>query len=260
MTVGEGDYPYVESSTFADDIKYHGGAWQSDFHFVTNPFIAEGVASDYKISTAKHNLTDGVSALVQWLSGRNDGTDYLNSYIYKYIQNTLFPGNENVAKSYALRLLIHYVGDIHQPFHNEAMYSTQFPTGDKGGNLITLPSHYSSDELHAVWDQQMYSEHNHISRPINQTAWNTFQPRVVSLMASGASAVAKASEYQNTDIATWVQQSYDISKTLYDGVVINTALSQEYINNGLTICNERITLGGYRLAYLTEYIFATAAE
>ena len=27
LTVGEGDYPYVESATFADDIKYHGGAW-----------------------------------------------------------------------------------------------------------------------------------------------------------------------------------------------------------------------------------------
>ena len=113
LTVGEGDYPYVESATFADDIKYHGGAWQSDFHFVTNPFIAEGVASDYKISTAKHNLTYGVEAIVQWLSVRDDGNDYLNSYAYKYIQNTLFPGNENVAKSYAFRLLVHYVGDIH---------------------------------------------------------------------------------------------------------------------------------------------------
>jgi hypothetical protein len=27
LTVGEGSYPYVESATFADDIKYHGGAW-----------------------------------------------------------------------------------------------------------------------------------------------------------------------------------------------------------------------------------------
>ena len=64
LTVGEVDHPYVESATFADDIKYHGGAWQSDFHFVTNPFIAEGAETDYKISTAKHNLTDGVKALI----------------------------------------------------------------------------------------------------------------------------------------------------------------------------------------------------
>jgi len=54
------------------------------------------------------------------------------------------------------------------------MYSSEFPTGDKGANLITLPSHYSSDELHAVWDQQMYTEHNHIARPISQTAWDDF--------------------------------------------------------------------------------------
>lgn len=32
-------YPYIECSTFADDIKYHGGAWQGDFHFINYPFI-----------------------------------------------------------------------------------------------------------------------------------------------------------------------------------------------------------------------------
>lgn len=50
---------------------------------------------------------------MQWLSIRDDGTDYLQSYAYQYIQNSLFPGNELVAKSYAMRLLIHYIGDIH---------------------------------------------------------------------------------------------------------------------------------------------------
>ena len=75
------------------------------------------------------------------------------------------------------------------------MYSSQFPTGDKGGNLITLPSHYSVDELHAVWDQQMYSEHVHIARPISVDAWDEFQPRVTELMASGASAVVDSAVY-----------------------------------------------------------------
>ena len=27
LTTGEADHPFVESATFADDIKYHGGAW-----------------------------------------------------------------------------------------------------------------------------------------------------------------------------------------------------------------------------------------
>lgn len=200
LTVGEVNYTYVECATFADDIKYHGGAWQSDFHFVTNPYIAEGVETDYTISYAKHNLTYGVESIIQWLSVRDDGEDYLDSYIYDYIQNSLFPGEPDVAKSYAFRLLVHYIGDIHQPFHNEAMYSSQFPDGDKGANLITLPSHYSSDELHAVWDQQMYTEHVHIARPISQSDWEAFQPKVISLMASGANAVADTEVYENIDV------------------------------------------------------------
>ena len=64
LTIGEGNYPYVECATFADDIKYHGGAWQSDFHFVDNPFVADGKASDYKIPTANHNLTYGIEMIV----------------------------------------------------------------------------------------------------------------------------------------------------------------------------------------------------
>jgi len=51
--------------------------------------------------------------IVQWLSFRDDGSDYLNSYVYKYISNNLYPGRQDLAQSYALRLLIHYIGDIH---------------------------------------------------------------------------------------------------------------------------------------------------
>jgi len=33
LTYREVDHPFVECATFADDVKYHGHAWQSDFHF-----------------------------------------------------------------------------------------------------------------------------------------------------------------------------------------------------------------------------------
>ena len=32
-TAHEGEHPFVETATFADDMKYHGEMWQSDFHF-----------------------------------------------------------------------------------------------------------------------------------------------------------------------------------------------------------------------------------
>jgi len=43
--------------------------------------------------------------------------------MYDYISNRLYPGNMPVARSYALRLLIHYLGDIHQPFHTMARFN-----------------------------------------------------------------------------------------------------------------------------------------
>lgn len=39
MQVAELDYPFVESSTFADYIKMRGGSWQSDWHFVDTPYL-----------------------------------------------------------------------------------------------------------------------------------------------------------------------------------------------------------------------------
>jgi len=102
-------------------------------------------------------MTYGSECLIQWLSLRDDGDDYKDSYIYDYIQNRLYPGEPELAQSFALRLLIHYIGDMHQPFHNEAQYSEAYPDGDKGANSVTTKNHYGADELHAVWDVLMYS-------------------------------------------------------------------------------------------------------
>lgn len=113
LTNGEDNHPFVESATFADDIKYHGGAWQSDFHFSAEAWYPDNDPENYSYKFSKHNLTYGMEAIVQWLGAPEDGEDYLDSYMYQYIQNRLYPGQTDLAQSYALRLLIHYVGDMH---------------------------------------------------------------------------------------------------------------------------------------------------
>ena len=68
--------------------------------------------------------------------------------------------DEKLGLSQALRLLIHYVGDMHQPLHCLSRVNDEYPAGDKGGNLITLKNHYSADNLHSVWDAVVYEYHN----------------------------------------------------------------------------------------------------
>ena len=61
------------------------------------------------------------------------------------------------AKSFALRMLIHYVGDVHQPLHTVAEVDSKYPSGDKGGNAETLPSICGASNLHAMWDSVAYN-------------------------------------------------------------------------------------------------------
>ena len=152
----EDQHPFIESATFADDIKYHGGMWQQAYHFKDIPWYETGEASDYPDPTTPRNLTVGLTNIVAWLSGKQ-GDKYKDSYIYDYIQNRLYPGDEADAKSYALRLLIHYYGDIVQPFHVEDRFNDEFTEGDKGANLFPLKYHYDVDELHALWDKVLYT-------------------------------------------------------------------------------------------------------
>jgi len=38
-TDGEGDYPFVECSTMADEIKRKGGDYQKSWHFINRPIL-----------------------------------------------------------------------------------------------------------------------------------------------------------------------------------------------------------------------------
>ena len=63
---------------------------------------------------------------------------------------------EEDQRSFALRLIIHYVGDVHQPEHATALVDSEFPTGDRGGNSEHIPSQDGVSSLHYVWDSVIY--------------------------------------------------------------------------------------------------------
>ena len=60
--------------------------------------------------------------------------------------------------STAMRLILHYVGDIHQPLHATSRVNHEFPQGDRGGNSVPLPSVDGAKNLHSVWDSVVYSQ------------------------------------------------------------------------------------------------------
>ena len=53
-------------------------------------------------------------------------------------------------------MLVHYVGDVHQPEHAAALVDSEYPTGDRGGNSEKIPSKDGVSSLHFVWDSVLY--------------------------------------------------------------------------------------------------------
>ena len=55
------------------------------------------------------------------------------------------PKADQAAKAEALKYVVHFVGDLHQPLHDEG-------NGDRGGNGRHVAFEGHSDNLHWVWD------------------------------------------------------------------------------------------------------------
>ena len=76
-----------------------------------------------------------------------------------------------LSDSFHLRLLIHYIGDIHQPLHTTSRFTESFPNGDEGGNYFRLLKKGEVDNLHALWDSALYDQSKDFKLPLNDQDW-----------------------------------------------------------------------------------------
>lgn len=153
LTKGESSHPFTECATFADDVK-STYSFQSGWHFINQPYLDKGGdISDFTFKAAAYDIVGALENLTNWIS--DNGTDYKSSYYYQQVTKN-FPSDAD-GRSFALRMIIHYVGDIHQPLHAVAEVDSTYPSGDQGGNKEYLPSICGASNLHAVWDSVAYN-------------------------------------------------------------------------------------------------------
>jgi len=179
LTKNEGKHAFVECATFADDFKYNGGYYQKGWHFIDQPYLDEGgEVSDFDFELDTHNITEAINGLVGWTTDLEHPKD---SYIKTTVENST-KGSEENAVSVAVRLLIHYVGDIHQPLHATSRVDKEYPKGDFGGNTVHLPAKDGVTNLHALWDSVGYEFSGYAKLPFTDAAWTLNGQRADALM------------------------------------------------------------------------------
>ena len=109
-----------------------------------------------------------------------------------------------------MRLVIHYVGDVHQPLHATARVDDQFPAGDRGGNSFTLTSREGAKNLHAVWDSVIYAEAGNPVLPLSDADWNNLGIEAAKLVEENP--VSDVTDLLSTDPAVWAKDSFELSK------------------------------------------------
>lgn len=144
------------------------------------------------------------------------------------------PKASKEEKAFYLKLLVHFMGDLHQPMH----------TGrgeDKGGNDIQVRWFGQGSNLHRVWDSEMI---------------NDFQMSFTELAESTDDLTAKeVKKIKEGSLLDWMYESKELSKKVYDSVEIGEKLGYEYMYEWFPVAHDQIQKGGIRLAKVLNDIF-----
>ncbi len=133
-----------------------------------------------------------------------------------------------------LRLLIHLVGDLHQPMHTGRFE-------DLGGNKIQVTWFGQGSNLHRVWDSDLIG-----SQELSYTEY----ARSINFIDK-----SRLFQLQSEGVNVWVEDSYKISEKIYATVKNGDKLGYRYIYDYIGVADQQLVKGGVRLAALLNDIF-----
>jgi len=159
----------------------------------------------------------------------------------------------DLSTSMNLRLLIHYIGDLHQPLHATSRMTEAHPDGDLGGNLFKLDKHGEFDELHAVWDAMVFWHDNDFPEPLSEEHWK----EMGEISSYLRTEYPKESENWYGKPEDWATESHEIAvEFVYPEVQEGSWPSDAYIAKGQKIAQKRVAQAGFRLAQTLVELFA----
>ena len=214
-----GNETLAEASTWADEVRNqpdykHTGPW----HYINLPLgLTEPAFEKAVKGMAQENV---YSALLQQ-------EQVLGS-----------TASSRQQKIEALKFIIHFIGDLHQPMHVSR-------EEDKGGNTIQVNYAGVGTNLHALWDSKLL---DHLGLDDQQLAQKVDQV-----------SAAQVTAWQSDPLIKWIWESYEISSKLYAEIdaMNGRSIDDSYYQAHIQIVQQRIEMAGVRLAGVLNRIFAS---
>ena len=192
--------------------------------------------SNYKYLTLWHYIDFEEDLTYEKMTKKLSDDTSVNAYtklnfLIKQLKNKNVPSKD---KQLYLRMLVHIIGDLHQPLHVS-------PRGDNGGNSIKVNWFSESSNLHRVWDENLI-EYQELSYTEYVRAINFSNKK-------------QREEWQKQPISQWLFESYTKSKQLRVGIKDGDKLGYVYNFKNIALANQQLLKGGIRLAGILNTIF-----
>jgi hypothetical protein len=217
-----GDQSMADVSDWADRIRDQPQyEWTKPLHYINAPRSATKVSMERDCGHEKC-----VVAAI------NKSADVLRD-----------PNSTRDQRIEALKFLVHFVGDVHQPLH--VSYED-----DKGGNFVKLT--WMGDatwNFHSVWDSAL------IKKRMNDD-------RQAMTKAIEASITGKdlRTWRQSTNPFAWANESLTITRRLYKNLPADRHLDAAYYDANIGTVETQLAVAGVRLAAMLNDIFASGDE
>lgn len=163
---------------------------------------------------------------------KGDVVEAVKSIVEQLEKGGIAPEKENIM----LRMLIHLVGDLHQPMHLGHL-------SDLGGNLHKIKFFKRDNNLHSVWDGSLVDS-------AHKWSYSEWQ-----------SQIDRVSEVERTrliagDIDDWAKETCSIAAKIYEATPIGTNISYDYVAEWTPVIEQQFLKGGLRLAHLLNIIYS----
>ena len=127
----------------------------------------------------------------------------------------------------ALRFLVHFVGDIHQPVHVGR-------AEDRGGNLTDVTHEGRETSLHGFWDFNV--------------VWMRRLSEVEYAESISHDVLITAIKDPNIDVRDWATQVFDLREQVYSFDPATGALDEAYLAMAEELAQQQLTLAAAHLA------------
>ncbi len=224
-------YLFMLAARWPDDIRgdaaFHHGAW----HYINHPYKPEGQPTTVQtVDPPPENI--------------------LRAYQTNFdIMRSTAPES---TKAVALCWIFHLIGDVHQPLHTVALFTTEFPPleGDRGATRFSIRAREgaSTISLHTFWDDLILGSERF------QSVRNT----ATALRLQPDHARAQLPELTEIRFEEWAkQEGFSLAKDqAYRNGQLRSSRDQQngevlptdYIATVKPLAERRIVLAGYRLA------------